>query len=222
MTKINNKEFIKRSKQIHSTLYDYSEVMYINCKSKVIVKCRFHGEFEISPVAHWRGTGCPNCPKLKYVNKPKSNNNSKSKIKKLNDIVVNTQKMAFIDKANEVHKFKYDYSNINYKDDYTYIIINCKLHGEFSEIPTLHLLNYGCTECLYAHDLEIFRLNEAMLFINSANIMYNNKYEYDCSKFTTFFDDMCVTCPDHGEYTLTPFQHLNGLHCYYCDDHKYV
>ena len=63
---------------------------------------------------------------------------------------------------------------------------------------------------------------EAMLFINSANIMYNNKYEYDCSKFTTFFDDMCVTCPDHGEYTLTPFQHLNGLHCYYCDDHKYV
>lgn len=218
MVKITNIEFINRSKKMHRTLYDYSKVMYVNCKSKVIVKCKHHGEFEISPVAHWKGSGCSKCPKSKYVIKTKT----KTKTKKLNDININTKKIKFIDISNEVHNFKYDYSNINYKDDYTPVNIICKLHGEFSEIPILHFINYGCSECSYLNDLNQFKLNESKSFIDSANIMYNNKYTYDCSGFNTLFDDIYITCPSHGEFKITPFQHLNGSHCYYCDDYKYV
>ena len=54
-------EFISESKVIHNNLYDYSKVEYINNRTKVIIICLKHGEFEQSPKSHLRGHGCPKC-----------------------------------------------------------------------------------------------------------------------------------------------------------------
>ena len=42
-------DFIKKSIEIHGNLYDYSNVNYIGIKSKIIINCHIHGEFEQTP-----------------------------------------------------------------------------------------------------------------------------------------------------------------------------
>lgn len=52
---------IEKFRQVHGNKYDYTKVSYKNAKSKVIVICRHHGEFEIQPTNHLLGKGCKGC-----------------------------------------------------------------------------------------------------------------------------------------------------------------
>lgn len=59
--KLGTSEFIKRAKEVHGNLYDYSEVCYKNTDVKVKIICKKHGAFEQTPHNHLRGHGCPIC-----------------------------------------------------------------------------------------------------------------------------------------------------------------
>lgn len=52
----------------------------------------------------------------------------------------------FINQAKEIHGDKYDYSQINYKNSITKIVIVCKKHGCFLQSPSNHLKS-GCLYC---------------------------------------------------------------------------
>lgn len=52
MKKLNTKDFINKSKNIHGDIYDYSLVEYVNSKTEVKIICKEHGVFEISPNRH--------------------------------------------------------------------------------------------------------------------------------------------------------------------------
>ena len=59
--------FIERAKQIHGERYDYSSTKYgKNCEDRLVVGCRQHGEFKISPSNHLKGKGCPSCAKTGF------------------------------------------------------------------------------------------------------------------------------------------------------------
>ena len=54
----------------------------------------------------------------------------------------------FIDKANQVHSGKFNYSKVKYVNKKTKIIIICPKHGEFIKRADSHLYdNQGCTKC---------------------------------------------------------------------------
>jgi very-short-patch-repair endonuclease len=53
----------------------------------------------------------------------------------------------FIDKINNIHTFKYDYSKVEYVNARTKIEIICKEHGEFWQLPNLHTQGQGCPRC---------------------------------------------------------------------------
>ncbi|HGB3193965.1 TPA: GIY-YIG nuclease family protein [Salmonella enterica subsp. enterica serovar Waycross] len=55
--------FIKNAELVHGKKYIYSNVIYAGAHSKVIIKCRKHGEFIQKPNSHLNGTGCPSCAK---------------------------------------------------------------------------------------------------------------------------------------------------------------
>ena len=55
----------------------------------------------------------------------------------------------FITKAKKIHKDTYDYSNVDYKGSKTKVKIRCKIHGEFSQVPSDHLRGKGCPKCGY-------------------------------------------------------------------------
>jgi hypothetical protein len=56
-------EFISKARLIHGTKYNYSKVIYQNCKKKVLIICPYQHEFLQSPNWHLYGGGCPKCSK---------------------------------------------------------------------------------------------------------------------------------------------------------------
>lgn len=61
MRKLTNEEFIAKARLIHRDKYDYSLTNYVDNRTKVIIICPVHGEFEQSPNDHLNGAGCPHC-----------------------------------------------------------------------------------------------------------------------------------------------------------------
>lgn len=53
--------FIQKANLIHSNRYNYNKCTYINARTKVIITCPIHGDFEQTPDHHLRGVGCPSC-----------------------------------------------------------------------------------------------------------------------------------------------------------------
>ena len=53
--------FIEKSNKTHSDRYDYSKVEYILSSKKVIITCKNHGDFKITPNSHLMGEGCRRC-----------------------------------------------------------------------------------------------------------------------------------------------------------------
>lgn len=120
-----NDKFIERSRKVHGDKYDYSSSLYKSATEKVDIICPIHGTFSQIPKKHILGKqGCPCC----------SNN-----IKYTKDV--------FVEKANKIHGCKYDYSNVEYKNNRTPVEIICRKHGKFYQAPHKHLKNSGCVKC---------------------------------------------------------------------------
>ncbi len=61
MRKLQQSEVIKRLMSIHGNKYDYSKIVYVNRRTKVIVICKKHGEWLANTDFLFRGGGCPTC-----------------------------------------------------------------------------------------------------------------------------------------------------------------
>jgi len=127
--KYTTETFIKKANQIHNSSYTYDKVQYINNKSKVIITCPVHGDFEQRPDDHLKGRGCDVCGG--------THGGSTS---------------SFIEKANTIHGNLYSYDKVNYIKNNLKVIITCPLHGDFEQKPNGHLLGYGCPKCLYKNE----------------------------------------------------------------------
>ena len=61
-TLITQEDYLKRCKDVHGNRYIYDKTVYKNKRTKVIITCRIHGDFECLPRAHYaNGTGCKQC-----------------------------------------------------------------------------------------------------------------------------------------------------------------
>ena len=116
--------FINRSKFIHDNKYGYQKVDYVNAKTKVLVICPDHGEFEVSPDNHLRKRGCPKC-------KGKKNTTD-----------------DFIQQAKLAHNNRYDYSEVIFLAKSKNVKIICHIHGAFYQIASVHLNGSGCPKCV--------------------------------------------------------------------------
>lgn len=54
-------DFTDKAVSIFGDLYDYSQVKYVNCRTKVGIVCRKHGVFYQTPHIHLQGHGCSVC-----------------------------------------------------------------------------------------------------------------------------------------------------------------
>jgi len=128
--KLSKETFIEKAKKVHGDKYDYSKVEYINSRTKVCIICPIHGEFWQRPSSHLEGYGCKKCSTTK------------------NSIKQSSTKDDFIEKARKVHGDRYDYSKVEYRNNYTKVCIICPEHGEFWQTPNGHLYNLqGCPNC---------------------------------------------------------------------------
>jgi hypothetical protein len=106
-----------------------------------------------------------------------------------------------------------------YKDLHTPIIIICKLHGEFTQKPVLHLHHkYGCTPCgrirtINAHVLTKEEIEEKL---NKFRIIHNNQYKYGKIFRENMILFLEIICPTHGSHITRFFNHEKGHGCPKC------
>ena len=159
MRKLTTDEFIKKAREVHGDKYDYSKVEYINKRTKVCIICPIHGEFYQLAGDHMRGHGCRKCGSDKVAD------------------VCRYDKITFIEKANEIHNHKYDYSKVEYINANTKVCIICPEHGEFWQTPASHLCKRGCPKCKISHG-ELFIEN----YLKSIDINYISQYPITMDK----------------------------------------
>ena len=47
-------------------------------------------------------------------------------------------------------------------------------------------------------------------FIERANKVHSNKYDYGKTEYLNNKTKVCIICPEHGEFLQTPDKHLNA------------
>jgi hypothetical protein len=189
--KLTTAQFIDNAKDIHGNRYDYTKSIYQGTRDKVIVLCKTHGEFVVTPNDHIsKQSGCPKCS-----GKKKHTNNE------------------FIEKANKVHSDEYDYSLTKYKNLDTKVKIICNKHGEFEQTGRAHIINkQGCPECgkiktrLFART----RALSTEQFISKACEVHNDEYDYSKVNYINNHIKVKIICKKHGEFEQAPDNHING------------
>ena len=185
-------DFIEKAREIHGNKYDYSKVNYVDSKTKVCIICPEHGEFWQTPPSHLSGKGCNKCSKPVYDTE------------------------SFIKKSQEVHGMKYEYSKVEYKDAKTKVCIICPEHGEFWVTPNNHTRKKGCPLCAIINVHNQQKLTTES-FIKKARIIHGDKYDYSKVKYgKNNMENVCIICPEHGEFWQTPIKHLSGHGCLKC------
>lgn len=189
--------FIIKAQNKHKNKYDYSKVKYNTCKQKVCIICPEHGEFWQTPDNHLQGRGCPVC---RYISSGKKNSWTKD---------------IFILKAREVHGWKYDYSKVEYINNTTPVCIICPEHGEFWQIPSVHIYNKaGCPRCSRNHKYTTVE------FIETLPNWITEKYDFSKFEYKRTHDKSILICPEHGEFLISPHNIRAGIGCPSCSESK--
>jgi len=178
-------EWIALARKAHGNKYSYNKSKYINASTRITITCPDHGDFEQLPGVHvYQESGCPKCAprNFKYTQE------------------------EWINKANEIHNNKYDYSKLEYKSSQEKVLIICPEHGEFWQIADDHINKpSGCPKCK-----GVARLTTEE-FIKRAKEIHGDKYIYDKVNYINQNTNVIIICPKHGEFTQMPVAHIHGL-----------
>jgi len=183
MSKFKTEDFIRKSQEIYGNKYDYSLVEYKNNHTIVDIVCPKHGIFKKRPCHFYNLSECPDCIKEQKVFLPT-----------LND---------FVSLANKIHNNKYDYSLVEYKNNYTKVKIICSEHGIFEQKPYYHVKGHGCDECGKNN-----RKLTTTSFIQQAIEKHGNKFSYEKTKVDGVKNKVIVNCRKHGEFKINIYSHL--------------
>jgi hypothetical protein len=195
--KSNTQEFIDKAILIHGEKYDYSKVDYTGNHNKVTIICRIHGEFRQTVSDHLRGKGCPSCGIIQRSDGKRSDTHK------------------FIKSATLIHEDKYDYSKVDYTSAKSKVIIICRTHGEFRQIPNGHLDGNGCPNCASISTGNKLKSN-TQEFVSRSILIHGDKYNYSEVDYTGSKNNVMIICKIHGEFQQCPTNHLNGSGCPEC------
>jgi len=185
----------------HGATYCYSGVVYVDSKTKVSITCKQHGDFQQTPYAHARGSGCPVCGarrtgasnRLPYA--------------------------SFIVQARIKHGDKYDYDDASYMYLTHTMRIRCGKHGWFTQSPSDHIAGKGCNVC--GHEAAARKLSMTFKdFCVRAKAVHKDRYTYHEQPLNRSSDKVRIDCPTHGLFTQQAMSHLSGRGCPQCKRDK--
>ena len=199
MIKYTQEQVLNIFNKIYGTYYDYSKVNYISVLNKVIVICKIHGEFEVTPSSHFNNHGCPKCGQIKAIKNKSINYFSK-----------------FLEKSKNKFGDKYNYSLVNFDNKINKKIkIICPIHGEISMTPQSHLRGTGCDLCGQIKIGIDNRLSKED-FVYKSNLKHNNKYSYNETIYIKRNAKVKIYCQQHGYFWQTASDHMSGRGCFNC------
>lgn len=188
-------EVVQKFINKHGNKFDYSKVEYKSAKTKVIVICKTHGEFLITPSNHSYGYGCAKCVGKGFTVEEKLYN--------------------FLKQAAEIHGDKYTYAKVDILA--AKLCITCPTHGDFLQRKLNHVTGKnGCPQCAKKQRglSNMLTLDE---FIIKARKTHGDTYEYGHAVYAGAHNKLLITCMSHGDFEVTPANHWsNGVGCPSC------
>lgn len=146
--------------------------------------------------------------KMKSTNYKKYGNENSSQIfrnEKNQDVFINELKDIYKDDS-------FDYSKINYINNYTNVEIICEKHGSFNQRPNELLIGRGCSKC----NKERERVKYLEKYIKKSNKVHNNKYDYSLVDYKGCEEKVKIICPIHGIFYQSMSLHSNNRGCPDC------
>ena len=212
-------DFLKQARQVYGDDYDYSKVVYKGRDVPVLLTCRKHGEFKMSPRSLLIGRpdqsikphGCPECAGIRKLSVP-------SKVKKKQ---FEKTDFDFLKEARMVHGDRYEYPVCPSKkfegNERVKIPIICKKHGIFYQYVFLHLAGSNCPVCANRHQSLEYRRND---FIQRAKERHGDKFSYRSVFYVNNDTPVSIYCKEHKYmFSVSPDTHLRGGGgCPYCSN----
>lgn len=206
--KFTTKTFIETLRNRYGDKFDYSQIIYVDHVTPVVLVCPIHGAVEIRPkqLLHAPNRfGCSAC--------------GKAERKRLSALTaIANGKKSFEQKALKKHGGKYTYTKVEYVTSKVKVIITCPKHGDFLQQPVFHLLGDGCKKC--AVDLSSIRYRKSFeTFLEQAVAKHGKLYSYNEATFVNNRKHTEVTCEKHGAFWVTPANHITrGSGCPRCSN----
>lgn len=176
----------------------FDKVEYVNNHTPITLVCKIHGEWNTWPTSLNKNIECPECQKIRLHNK-----------------FAKTTK-EFVEKAQSVHKNKYDYSKAEYKDNKIKVCITCHKHGDFWQLPNDHLRGQGCPQCGQDSMWDKRGRMTTEKIVKRFIEVHGDKYNYDNVNYISPRDKVEIICKKHGVFLQFPYSHLQGCGCPKC------
>lgn len=171
----------------------YELVEWVNY-ADVTVKCKDCGNIRHTTADNILRFGCKPCSMKPYQDAQRKT------------------KEQFIEEARAKHGDKYDYSKVQYVNINTKVCIICPEHGEVWMKPSKHLKGQNCPKCM-----GMYKQKED--FLEMAEQRYGHSFIYDKVNFINMSTPVTITCPIHGDFQVTPTNHINsGCACHQCTE----
>ena len=194
LRKLTTEILIEKASKVHGSNYLYNKINYLGSHNKITIICKKHGIFTIRPGRFLDGRGCNQC----RLDKLRKNNKDK-----------------FLKDAKAIHGNLYKYNKVDYISARKNVIIICKVHGDFDQLPTNHL-RHGCNACGNDQQSKLKR-SSSDSFIRKAKEIHGDYYQYDEVDYQTAHIKVKIICPLHGEFLQKPTNHTDGKKgCNYC------
>lgn len=187
-------KFIQQCIKKHGGYYSYEFIPdKFKKKDKITIVCPKHGKIQTTGDTHLgKGCGCAKC-----------------KIDKITSIT-RSNKTDFIKKANDIHKFKYNYNNVVYTNAITNVEIVCPKHGTFFQTPDVHLRGSGCSGCINS-----IRCKDIEQSLIKHNIIYVREKKFDgcvgtgnrLLRFDFFIPQYSLAIEYDGPHHFFPFKY---------------
>jgi Zn finger protein HypA/HybF involved in hydrogenase expression len=122
----------------------------------------------------------------------------------------------FIRQAKTIHNNRYTYDSSVYTNARSKVIINCKDHGPFEQLPRKHLKGQKCPKCS-AQEANNYRKISGDEFVRRAKAIHGNKYLYKQYDLANLHTKVEIECPKHGLFIQLASTHiLHGCGCPKC------
>lgn len=219
-------DFIKVSNERFNNEYEFPNIEkeYVNSHSTITIVHKTCGNsFKKRANDHLtskRG-GC-SCLRKRHIPQPKPRKSSKSIMVVKEDRrhklwTVEDFRKSF-DKINEQLDNQYECNFEEFKNLSIPIPFHCKKCGKtFKRKPTVFVyMNKTCPHC---NGLARNRAYTTEEWIELANKIHNNKYDYSKAEYIKTDTKLCVIChqkdefgDEHGEFWVTPHAHTGSMH----------
>jgi Zn finger protein HypA/HybF involved in hydrogenase expression len=197
--KLSQDEVINKVKEIHGNLYDVTNLIYKNKRTKFELGCAKHGAFFTSLDQLVRHQGCPICGKSDAAKK---------------------RRVSFDDfllKANKIHGSKYQYDKDSFKKIAERLKIKCPIHGWFEQRADAHIRQaQGCPECGRMSQISKRTMSSKEFIEKSLELHSSSNYNYKKVKYNNNRTKVEIICPKHGAFFPSPDNHLQGSGCPTC------